>query len=104
MQVAKRWRREAADRIEALTAKVAELEACLERQGSGHREDLDEIANVSVERLRRAKAAEAERDRLRAALQFGFDLIDGDSFGSEWKRGCHDFKMKARAALNGETP
>ena len=59
---------EAADRIEALTAKVAELEACLERQGSGHREDLDEIANVSVERLRRAEAAEAERDRLREAL------------------------------------
>ena len=57
---------EAADRIEALTAKVAELEACLERQGSGHREDLDEIANVSVERLRRAEAAEAERDRLTA--------------------------------------
>jgi hypothetical protein len=59
------------DRIEALTAKVAELEACLERQGSGHREDLDEIANVSVERLRRAKAAEAERDRLREALLCG---------------------------------
>ena len=64
---------QAADRIEALTAKVAELEACLERQGSGHREDLDEIANVSVERLRRAKAAEAERDRLRGGIEYVLD-------------------------------
>jgi hypothetical protein len=75
--------------LEALTAKVAELEACLERQGSGHREDLDEIANISVERLRRAEKAEAERDRLREALnqsrlafaghvsvQSAIDLID----------------------------
>ena len=54
--------------VAALTAQVAELEACLERQVSGHREDLDEIANVSVQRLRRAEAAEAERDALRAKV------------------------------------
>jgi len=108
MQVAKRWRREAADRIEALTAKVAELEACLERQGSGHREDLDEIANVSVERLRRAKAAEAERDRLREALAM-IDAIDPEHHID----GCAQTVVRglvlrmgeiSRAALKGETP
>jgi hypothetical protein len=33
------------------------------------------------------------------ALRFGVDLIEGDSFGSEWKRGQADFKRMARAAL-----
>ena len=95
---------EAADRIEALTAKVAELEACLERQGSGHREDLDEIANVSVERLRRAKAAEAERDRLRealAALHKQALMLRGEQSYREFARAV---EKQARAALKGETP
>ena len=90
---------EAADRIEALTAKVAELEACLERQGSGHREDLDEIANVSVERLRRAKAAEAERDRLREALG-AFVAHYPKGINPDLDAAC----FAARAALKGETP
>ncbi len=33
------------------------------------------------------------------ALEFGKALIEGDSFGSEWKRGQADFRRKARAAL-----
>jgi len=33
------------------------------------------------------------------ALRFGVDLIEGDSFGSEWKRGQADFRRKARTAL-----
>jgi hypothetical protein len=98
----------AADRIEALTAKVAELEACLERQGSGHREDLDEIANVSVERLRRAKAAEAERDRLRGALR-GLERASTEVASCGARTGPHWLKLtvanlSAREALKGETP
>ena len=116
---------EAAARIEALTAKVAELEACLERQGSGHREDLDEIANVSVERLRRAESAEAERDRLREALapsgatnaaylgefHFSQTMIGDDGNDVIVKTYVPWTTVKeimaailARAALKGETP
>ena len=112
-------------RIEALTAKVAELEACLERQGSGHREDLDEIANVSVERLRRAESAEAERDRLREALapsgatnaaylgefHFSQTMIGDDGNDVIVKTYVPWTTVKeimaailARAALKGETP
>lgn len=59
---------EAADRIAALTAQLAEEQAHSERQASGHREDLNEIADVSVKRLRRAEAAEAESAALRAKV------------------------------------
>jgi ATPase subunit of ABC transporter with duplicated ATPase domains len=54
----------------------------------------------------RADKAEAERDAWKAraeaaeaALRFGVDLIEGDSFGSEWKKGCADFRRMARAHL-----
>jgi len=88
---------EMADRIEALTAKVAELEACLERQGSGHREDLDEIANVSVARLRRAEAAEAERDRLTAIGTEMAESIEGNYY-------LPGVVRRWFIALSGETP
>jgi hypothetical protein len=52
-------------------------------------------AIVAAERDRLAE----ENARLRDALKFGVDLIEGDSFGSEWKRGCADFRRMARAEL-----
>jgi hypothetical protein len=93
------WPVAAADRIEALTAKVAELEACLERQGSGHREDLDEIANVSVERLRRAEKAEAENDNAWAAL-WAILACETPNANATVTR----MASIAKAALKGETP
>ena len=61
-----------------------------------------EIA-VTVEYIRADLATQRTPDpavqALVEALRFGVDLIEGDSFGSEWKRGQADFRRKARAAL-----
>ena len=39
---------------------------------------------------------------LEGALQFGHDLIDGDSCGAPWKKDCHEFLKQARAALRAK--
>jgi len=53
----------------------------------------------------RADLVPAMADRieaLEAALRFGVALIEGDSFGHEWKKGQADFRRMARAALEGK--
>ena len=65
--------------------------------------DAENVAALTaVDRYRAAIAALPADDRvakLVEALRFGVDLIEGDSFGSEWIRGQADFKRMARAAL-----
>jgi len=60
-------------------------------------DQLEESYRADIE----AQAAEIER--LRDALEQGVKLIEGDSVGAEWKRGCHSFLRRARAALGEDT-
>lgn len=84
---------EAADRIEQLTGEVQRWQGMF-----------DEKHNLMLEHKARAEAAEAERDRLREALDdmwSGWRYIrqnHGDLPGVGWER-C---EAKARAALKGE--
>lgn len=68
----------------------------------------DDISQIKTAWNRRAlvPALSAENAELRAkldaaadALRFGVDLIEGDSFGLEWKRGQAVFRRKARATI-----
>jgi hypothetical protein len=82
--------RRAVDAIRA--AELDRRKALAEKTGADVAERTEEL---TAERDRLA----AENARLRDALKFGVDLIEGDSFGSEWKRGCADFRRMARAEL-----
>ena len=84
---------EAADHIEQLTAERDSLLA-------GHR-----TLNIDGARLEdRAKAAEAERDRLRVALeQFLIEYDEVDLANAE-PSSLTEAVLEARAALKGETP
>jgi len=90
---------EAADRIEQLTAQNLRLSGlCYDLKKEVAISDalLISEAEVSLERLARAEAAEAERDRLREALTDAWDAHNkhGDQMSGWW---VHD------DALKGET-
>jgi len=95
---------EAADRIEQLTAQNLRLSGlCYDLKKEVAISDalLISEAEVSLERLARAEAAEAERDRLREALTELLQVFDGvPMLGIEASRRGE----AARAALKGETP
>ncbi len=90
-------RKEAAAAIQHLLKANNELEAQNERQAQGYREDLGVIADVTVERLRRAEAAEArvaeltrERDAVWPTAE---DVAEASEDGKGfWKSccGCHE--------------
>jgi hypothetical protein len=85
-------RNEAAAAIEALTVKLAKMVE--------ERDTLRLVIDANIEKHRsRAEAAEAKLAQAVEALRFGVDLIEGDSFGHEWKKGQADFRRMARATL-----
>ena len=90
-------KREAADRIEALEAALAEM-----TRRRDHWKALAEGQDFTRVYLETC----AERDALRAeladavgVLRQGHDLIESDAVGADWKRGCHDFTKEARAFI-----
>lgn len=62
----------------------------------------DETILLMDEAAAALTAAQDEIERLREALQAGYDLIEGDATGADWKRGCRVFTGQARAALKGD--
>lgn len=60
------------------------------------------MALIEAYRSGTLTAALGENERLRVALQAGYDLIEGDATGADWKRGCRVFTGQARAALKGD--
>jgi hypothetical protein len=84
----------AADRIEALEQQVADLLADVPC-ACGY----DNPTDVCMKHLPLVRNLTAKLEKAVEALRFGVDLIKGDSFGHEWKKGQADFRRMARAAL-----
>ena len=112
---------QAADRIEQLTAELADAEALIESQAKDHASNNIRFAEAE----HRAKVAEAERDRLREALLDHNDLlrsaiaiaeregVRGEIASTNWDayynraavvlKRHHQITTDARAALKGES-
>jgi septal ring factor EnvC (AmiA/AmiB activator) len=100
---------QAAAAIEALTAERDE--ALNQLDSARHSVDVLEkrVAFVEGERRKTFQAllkvtkihddVEAKLAKAVEALRFGVDLIEGDSFGHEWKKGQADFRRMARAII-----
>jgi hypothetical protein len=72
------------DRIEALTAQLAE--------DADGRKQIDHRLEELVGQV----------DALTALVREADDLIGGDLTGLQWKRECREFRVKARRALTGK--
>ena len=87
--------KDAADRIKQLTAELADAEALIEAQAKDHASNNIRFAEAE----HRAKTAEAERDRLREALEHIISDCEADYPPSHGA-----IKYAAKLALKGETP
>ena len=101
----------AADRIEDLQVQTMRLSGMvhdLKKEVAISDALLISEAEVSLERLARAEAAEAERDRLRDALDETAQILSQCTFETIRVHGQYidrrEAVSRARAALKGETP
>ena len=88
--------------LNALVKRLHKLARDMKRDAPYDWDEHEDVlaAAYAITALRAQPDWKAMAERLGEAAKFGVDLIEGDSFGSEWKRGCSDFRRIARAALS----
>jgi hypothetical protein len=79
--------------------QAADCIEALERDAKAHEKEIAVWSENYAAMERKLEAARADTKKAVEALRFGVDLIKGDSFGHEWKKGQADFRRMARTAL-----